>query len=183
MKRTPFVLPSFRFTVLRSEPHLSHVFGKSLSARQLQTSEEVKNEKAIAGRDVGSGVAQELRKRFLLTELCFLCDNWPKHVVPLLHTRTHTELSSPSPSLCLLGYKKKLRTVKLPKRFQPNCGLVGLECRSTVIILNSFEVICSQWEIYCTQNLHVGVIFKKKKLRGEYRCANRAATGETTFNS
>lgn len=167
------MFPSFSFTVFRSESPLTHVSGKSLSARQLQTSEEVKNEKAIAGRDVGSGVAQELRKRFLLTELCFLCDNWPKHVVPLLHTHTtHTIVLTFS--LACWGIKKTQRTVKLPKQFQPNCGSVGLKCRSTVIILNSFEAICSQWEIYCTQNLNVGVIFKKKKLRGECRCASCA---------
>lgn len=58
--------------------------GKSdaiFSSFELQTIEEVENEKDTAGKDVGSGLVQKLRKWCLLTELCFLCDNWP----PLLH--------------------------------------------------------------------------------------------------
>lgn len=56
----------------------ANLMGKSdaiFSSFELQTIEEVENEKDTAGKDVGSGLVQKLRKWCLLTELCFLCDN------------------------------------------------------------------------------------------------------------
>lgn len=41
-----------------------------------------------------------------------------------------------------------------------------------MIIFNSLEAICSQWEIYCAQNLKRWRDLQQKGAEGECRCAN-----------
>lgn len=156
-KEQPFLF--FRL-LWRVNSHSTHVLCKSLSAKWLQTSEEVENEEAIAGRDVGSGLAQELRKRCLLTELCFLCDNWPKHVASITHIKTkkNTHILPLFGSWCI----KHSGAVRLYKSFfNQNWGLIGLKCRSSVIRINTLDAICSQRKIYYAQKLNAGMIFDR----------------------
>lgn len=49
-----------------------------------------------------------------------------------------------------------------------------------MIIFNSLEAICSQWEIYCAQNLKRWCDLQQKGAEGECRCANSVYNSNLT---
>lgn len=74
-------------------------------------------------------------------------------------SRTHNdkEAHSHSPSLWQLGYKK-LRDCETTKTVSTKLGINWISnVGAQWLLFNSLEAICSQWEIYCTQNLNAAV--------------------------
>lgn len=104
-------------------------------------------------RHAGSGLAQELRKRCLLTELCFLRDNWPKHILPLSLTRIHQDKENPH----------VLHLFKKEKEKKGGAILFRLQ-RIYRVIMFRMDYLWS-YLVTVPQNLNVGMIFRTMMLK------------------